>query len=476
MGSITGRTRDLGRHPAPEVGRTRRTALRKPLDEKGRCIVGVMKLWHRIKIDELERGLVFRDGAPVRLLGPGRYFLADPRRHLRIEKVSIREPWFVHADLERIVKSGVLDGQALILDLNEYERAIVWIDGNIAALRGPGLSVLWLAHRQVRADTVSLRKPWLAHSDLERIVKSGVLGDQALVLDLKDHERAIVWIDGRIDSICSTGLHVLWTAKHENRVETIDARSVRFEHPDLSVILTARGASAFLETSTVEAGWIALVFQNGRLTTTLEPGVHAFWRGEGALRILHVDLREQTAEISGQEIMTADKVTLRLNAMVAYRVVDPVQAVTAVENFSQVLYRQAQLALRALVGTRELDALLSDKDGVAAELETTLRARAAAFGMEVRSVGVRDLILPGEMKTLLNRVTEARKAAEAALITRREETAAIRSQANTARIFESNPTLMRLRELEVLEKVAEKANLSVVLGEGGLAERVVKLL
>lgn len=371
--------------------------------------MGVMKLWHRIRIDELERGLVFRDGAPERLLGPGRYFLADPRWNLRIEKVSIR-------------------------------------------------------------------KPWLQHSDLEMIVKSGVLAGQALVLDLKDHERAVVWIDGRIDAVCSTGLYVLWTVKHEVRVETIDARGVRFEHPDLSVILTARGASAFLETATVAAGWTALVFQNGRLTATLEPGVHAFWRGESDLRIYHVELREQTAEINGQEIMTADKVTLRLNAMVIYRVIDPVQAVTAVDDVTQALYRQAQLALRAVVGTRELDALLADKDGVAAELETALRARATALGLEVRTVGVRDLILPGEMRTLLNRVTEARKAAEASLVTRREETAAIRSQANTARIFETNPTLMRLRELEVLEKVAEKSNLSVVLGEGGLADRVVKLL
>jgi hypothetical protein len=73
-------------------------------------------------------------------------------------------------------------------------------------------------------------------------------------------------------------------------------------------------------------------------------------------------------------------------------------------------------------------------------------------------------------------VTEARKAAEANLITRREEIAAMRSQANTARILESNPTLMRLRELEVLEKVAGKAKLSVVLGEKGLTDRVVKLL
>lgn len=91
-------------------------------------------------------------------------------------------------------------------------------------------------------------------------------------------------------------------------------------------------------------------------------------------------------------------------------------------------------------------------------------------------MGLRDVILPGEMREILNRVTEARKAAEAALITRREETAAIRSQANTARLYESNPTLMRLRELEVLERVTEKAKLSVVLGDGGLADRVVKLL
>ncbi|HEX5718373.1 MAG TPA: hypothetical protein VF179_19580 [Thermoanaerobaculia bacterium] len=96
--------------------------------------------------------------------------------------------------------------------------------------------------------------------------------------------------------------------------------------------------------------------------------------------------------------------------------------------------------------------------------------------MKPQTISLRDVILPGEMREILNRVTEARKAAEAALITRREETAAIRSQANTARLYESNPTLMRLRELEVLERVTEKANLSVVLGEGGLADRVVKLL
>jgi len=181
-------------------------------------------------------------------------------------------------------------------------------------------------------------------------------------------------------------------------------------------------------------------------------------------------------DVGGQEIMTADKVTLRLNAVVAYRVVDPALAVAATESYEQALYREAQLALRASIGARELDALLADKEGVARELEALVRERTAVLGLEVTSLGIRDVILPGEMKALLNRVTEARKAAEADLITRREETAAMRSQANTARIFESNPVLMRLRELEVLEKVAGKAQLTVVLGEAGLADKVSKLI
>ena len=227
---------------------------------------------------------------------------------------------------------------------------------------------------------------------------------------------------------------------------------------------------------TVEAGHAGLFFKDGRHEATLAPGAHAFWKGVAKASVLDVDLREQVVDVAGQEIMTADKVTLRLNAVVTFKVADPLKAVSEVEDYRQALYREAQLALRGVIGTRELDVLLGDKDAVARELDAIVRGRVAGFGVEVVALGIRDVILPGEMKDLMNKVTEARKAAEAALITRREETAAMRSQANTAKILESSPTLMRLRELEVLEKVSEKANLTVVLGEKGLADRVVKLL
>jgi regulator of protease activity HflC (stomatin/prohibitin superfamily) len=360
--------------------------------------------------------------------------------------------------------------------VREHERGLLFKDRQFKGVRGPGRHFMWDLLRKIRVDVVSVRDVWLDHADLDVIAKSGALGAEARVVDLKDYERAVVWVDGRVEAVLKPGLYALWTVFHDVRVEVFDARAVRFEHADIAVIAQARGAAPLLEAVTIEAGHAGLFFKDGRHEATLAPGAHAFWKGVAKARILDVDLREQVVDIAGQEIMTADKVTLRMNAVVTFKVADPLKAVTMVEDYRQALYREAQLALRAVVGTRELDVLLSDKDALARELDGIVRGRVAGFGIDVVALGIRDVILPGEMKDLMNKVTEAKKAAEAALITRREETAAMRSQANTAKILESSPTLMRLRELEVLEKVSEKANLTVVLGEKGLADRVVKLL
>jgi regulator of protease activity HflC (stomatin/prohibitin superfamily) len=226
----------------------------------------------------------------------------------------------------------------------------------------------------------------------------------------------------------------------------------------------------------VERDHVGVLFLDGKYVETLAPGRYAFWRDAADARVVEVDLRETMLDVAGQELMTADKVTLRLNAGVTYRIVDARQAVSTTDDARQALYREAQLVLRAIVGARELDAFLGDKDAVGRELREQLADRARAVGLGVVSAGIRDVILPGDMKDLLNKVMEAKKAAEANLIARREETAAIRSQANTAKVLENNPTLMRLRELEVLEKIAPAAKLNVLLGEKGLAEKVVNLL
>ncbi len=360
--------------------------------------------------------------------------------------------------------------------IRKYERGLVYRDKEFRKVLRPGRHVIFDPLFRVNVEVVSVRDVWLLTRDLDVIVRSGELAGEIEVLDLKDHQRGLVWVDGRFEGVYDAGLRALWTVFHEVRVETVDAREGRLERADLSVILASKTAERLLDEVQVEQNQVALLKVDGRQQEILRPGRYAYWRGLARFETRKVDLREQVLDVSGQELMTADKVTLRLNAVVAYRVVDAVQALTRIEDYAQALYRESQLALRSVIGTAELDSFLSDKEQVARELANVIRDRAKAFGLEVVAFGIRDLILPGEMKAILNRVTEAKKIAEADLITRREETAAMRSQANTARIFESNPALMRLRELEVLEKVAAKANLNVVLGEKGLTDRIVKLL
>ncbi len=149
---------------------------------------------------------------------------------------------------------------------------------------------------------------------------------------------------------------------------------------------------------------------------------------------------------------------------------------TATDDARLALYREVQLAVRVAVGTRTLDALLADKESLSKELVDAVKAKAAGFGLELMTLGVRDLILPGEMKDLLNKVIEARTVAEASVITRREEAAALRHQTNAAKLFAENPTLMKLRELEAVERIAAAGKLNIVLGEKGLADRVMNLL
>ena len=362
------------------------------------------------------------------------------------------------------------------INIRTYEFGLHFRDGEFQGVYPPGSHWLFDPLLQHDVSIVSQRDTWLAHLKLDMIVRSGSLDGLATVVDLKDNERALVWVDGRFSRILTPGLYAYWNGIRDVRVERFNANDVRFEHRQLKLIARSTDAGSTLDICEVSRHSEGVLFIDGRFSDTLKPGRYAFWKGASDAKVVEIDLRETAIDIAGQEIMTADKVTLRLNALVTYRVVDSKKAVSSCVDVQQALYREAQLALRAVLGSRTLDDLLGDKEKVAEEVEQLVRNRAAALGLEVESTGIRDVILPGEMKDLMNKVTEARKAAEANLISRREETAAMRSQSNTAKLLNDNPTLMRMRELEVLERIAASGNMNVVLGEKGLADRVTNLL
>ena len=241
----------------------------------------------------------------------------------------------------------------------EYERGLVFRDGAFEGVLPPGVHWVFDPLFRMRVEVVSIRSGWLVHSELELMVKSGRLGAELRVVDLKTHQRAIVWADGRLELVLKPGVYALWTALRDVRVDVIDARGALLEHEQLAAILALPGTAALVEPVSVEAGHVGLFFRDGRHEATLAPGAYALWKGVARTKVVPVDLREQVVDVAGQEIMTADKVTLRLNAVVTYKVADALRAVTAVEDHRQALYREAQLALRAAIGGRTLEALLA---------------------------------------------------------------------------------------------------------------------
>jgi len=215
----------------------------------------------------------------------------------------------------------------------------------------------------------------------------------------------------------------------------------------------------------VEAHEKGSLLRNGRFVRILEPGRHRvawLWVKD---RVVKVDVRVRTLVIQGQEIMTADKVTLRLTALAKIRVADVVTAVLGVDDYAAQAYRDVQLALRAVVSGLELEALLGQKGELGEAVRAIAVVPAARAGVEVLEIGIRDVMLPGEMRTILDQVIAARKRAEASQILRREEIAATRSLANTSEMVARNPTLMRLKELEALERMAAQGASIVVAPE-----------
>jgi len=364
--------------------------------------------------------------------------------------------------------------------IRQHELALHFRHGDFVAVLRPGvyrglarlLRRLFGRDRYEIIDTLQTR---FEHDLLDVLVKDAALASDLLVVDVLDDQRALLWKDGRLEEILGPGKHAFWKHPYTLEVEVHTIGAGRFEHERLETLLAHADAARFFQAVRAAKNEHVLLFRDGALVDSLTSGVAVFWQQASQVSWTAVNLREQLADVAGQEIMTADKVSLRVNLLVTFRVTDAIRAVETVESYVQTLYREAQLALRAAVGVRTLDRMLADKEAVGEEVRAAIAARAADFGVAVQGVGLRDLILPGDMKTILNQVIEAEKRAEANLIRRREETAAARSQVNTARLLAANPVLARMKELEAVQEILAGSKATFLFGQGDLVSQVKSL-
>jgi len=373
----------------------------------------------RIVIAQHERGVYLKDRSIVKILEPGIYREFDLLGRVAVEVHNLTVAEFNHPYVDVLVKENreLVNEYFQLIELGEYEVGLVYKNAKLNGVLAPGTRQLyWKGPVDVKVEVLNIKEDFAVAKD-----KVGLIAH------------------ARMDAM-------------------------------------PREVVNFVYISEVADNHVGLLIVDGEFVQELKPGLYAYWKFNRNVKVEQVELRMQAMEVQGQEILTKDKVSLRVNLTAQYQISDPVMARSKLVNMIDYVYREMQFALRQAVGTRTLDTLLANKDELDGVIFVAVHEKISEFGIDVRSVGVKDVILPGDMKDILNQVVEAEKVAQANVIKRREETAATRSLLNTARLMEDNPTLMRLKELEVLEKVTEKVDkLTVFGGLDGVVKDTVRI-
>ena len=363
------------------------------------------------------------------------------------------------------------------LTLTEAERAIVIRKGRITDILGVG------EHRIRTRDVIEQHELMDAEfvstfDEALRRERPDLAATHLTEVRTDAETLAVISRDGQLHTVAMPDTRVtLWMAAGPWNVERI-ALADGLEVPAVlgDRLMRDNLGRGALTNVDVPVGFVAILTVDGILKGTLQPGVHRFWDVGRKIVVKQVDTRWRTHDVTGQEILTKDRVTLRVNLTADFLVSDPVTAVTAVRDFEEALHRALALAFRKTLGAITLDALLADKMAVDADAANAVRAEMAVLGVEVGAIALKDVILPGEMRDILTAVVAAEKEAEANVIRRREETNATRSLLNTAKVMAENPVMLRLKELEALEVIAGKVErLTVHNGTEGLMSDLVKL-
>ena len=370
--------------------------------------------------------------------------------------------------------------------VKKNERGLLLRNGYFERVLPPGSHWIFKGMDAVRVETFALEQPAFAHSLADYfLAKEPELVDREFVrVELTDTQVGLRYENGVLAEVLAPATRKLyWKGLVDTRVEVVDIDADAQVPPAIVSRLTQTqlrqravvGLGGVLQGQVAEHH-VGLLWIDGKVAELLQPGPYAYWRFNRVVMVEPVDLRLQVMEVTGQEILTKDKVALRLNLAATWRYTDVLQAYRQLTKPGEHLYRELQFGLRAAVGTRTLDELLENKSVIDEVVIAHVRQKLEGYGLELEGAGVKDIVLPGEMKTLLAQVVEAEKAAQANVIRRREETAATRSLLNTAKVMEDNPTALRLKELETLERVAERIDkISVFGGLDSVLNGLVKL-
>lgn len=312
--------------------------------------------------------------------------------------------------------------------------------------------------------------------ELSIFLEDAALAAQLDIIEVRQSEIALVFEDGVCKTVLLPGRHAYWKGVRQRSFRVFDRSHPRLPDDLDRHALRVPAVLEQIQVFSVQPFEKAALFIDRKFVEILGPGDFVFWKSALSVDVTKVDMRIQHVEIPSQELLTKDRVTLRINFVFQYRVVDEMRVLTEVKDLQTQLYILFQLALREYVGNLTLDEILQKKEEIGPFVLDRVKPELVSLGLESSQAGVKDVILPGEIRDIMNQVLIAEKRAQANVITRREETASTRNLLNTAKLMEENPLLFRLKELEYMERLTEKVSEINVNGGSRLLDQLRSIL
>ena len=356
--------------------------------------------------------------------------------------------------------------------VNAYQVALVFKNGVYIRMLTAGSYWLWLNESVI---IYNITIPFKAPIELNMLLQDEALANILHVVDVKDNEIVLQYKNGLLEQVLTAGRYTFWKSVIQYDFIRADISKIDITENIGRATLQTKLVAPYVRSYAVENYEKALLFVDGKFAQVLQSGVYYWWKNSISIHVGKIDIRQQQLEINGQEILTKDKAALRINAWAQYKVADIEKALLQNKEHDKQLYVAFQLALREYIAGFSFDELLEKKETIAPFILQSAKQNAAALGVEVNGFGIRDIILPGDVKDIMNQVLVAEKKAQANTIMRREETASTCSLLNTAKLMEDNVMLWKLKEIEYVEKIADKISSISVSGNGALVEQLKQI-
>lgn len=357
--------------------------------------------------------------------------------------------------------------------INEKQRGLLIKNGKFVRLLEAG-KYHTLGDKKI--EVVSLDTPLKSRYCLnEVLLKDEKIAKQTVTVEVNDCQLALHFVNGKFCDALTRGEYTYWNIfdTHEFTIVDISTPEVSAEVPEY---IFSKIPSIFYTKIEVAEFEKARVYFNNKLTKILDAGTYYFWNTDIKVEVYFVDTRLTQLNITGQEILTQDKVSVRINFVCNYRITDFVKIHTEIDNYQEQIHIAAQLAMRDYVGKYRIDEILENKEQMSQYIFERLKAKENEFFVEFADAGVKDIILPGEIRDIMNTVLIAEKRAQANVITRREEVASTRSLLNTAKLMDENKTLYKLKELEYVERICENVGNITVNGSTDILSQLTTVL